>query len=271
MTWIIEGAAVLCLIYYGIIVVYSGMSTSFALFWPALALVLLVLAAGIHYYQRHQDTVPVWVTVGVTTAFSAAALVFIVVEVLIGLGALTSTKEAMNYVVVLGAKVNGREISNSLKKRLDKALKYAENNPNTVLVLSGGQGPGEDISEAQAMYEYLEFNGVPKEQLIMESRSTNTRENIVFSKEVIDQQEEWKRRLARENLQESYLERESTEDIKIAILTNGFHVFRAREIAKKQGIENVYMVAAPSDSVLLVHYWVREGFAVLKDKFIGAM
>lgn len=271
MTWIIEGAAVLCLIYYGIIVVYSGMSTSFALFWPALAFLLLLLAAALHYYHRHQDMVPVWVTVGVTTALSAAVLVFVVVGVLIGLGALTSTKEAMDYVIVLGAKVNGREVSNSLKKRLDKALKYAENNPNTLLVLSGGQGVGEDISEAQAMYEYLEFNGVAREQLIMEKRSTNTKENIIFSKEVIDRQEEWKISMARENLQDSYYERNRRSDIKIGVLTNSFHVLRAKEIAKKQGIENVYGIAAPCDKVLLVHYWVRECFAVLKDKFIGAM
>lgn len=271
MTWIIEGAAVLCLIYYGIIVIYSGMSTSFALFWPVLALVLALIAVAIHYYHRHQDAVPVWVTVGAVTMVSTAMLIFVVVELLIGLGALTSTKQAMDYVVVLGAKVNGRELSNSLKKRLDKALKYAENNPNTMLVLSGGMGPGEAVSEAQAMYDYLEFNGVPKEQLLMEDKSTNTKENIIFSKAVIEGQEAWKTTMARMNLKDSYRERDENDDIKIGIITNSFHVFRAKEIAKKQGMTNVYGIAAPSDTILLVHYCVRECFAVLKDKFIGAM
>lgn len=65
---------------------------------------------------------------------------FVAVELLIGWSAVTSTRRAAEYVIVLGAKVRGSELSNSLKKRLDKALEYAENNPNTVLVLSGGKG-----------------------------------------------------------------------------------------------------------------------------------
>ncbi|MEF9954018.1 MAG: YdcF family protein [Clostridium sp.] len=271
MTWILEGTAALCLIYYGIIVCYSGMSTSFALVWPTLAIILAVLAMIIHCYHKYQDVIPVWITVGMLTAVTGITTVFVVVGLLIGLGAMTSTKQPMDYVVVLGAKVKGRELSNSLKKRLDKALEYAENNPNTMLVLSGGQGPGEDISEAQAMYDYLEFNGVAQEQLLQENQSTNTEENIRFSKDVIEQQELWKMTVARQNLRSSYRERAEGDHIKIGILTNSFHVFRAKEIAKKQGMNGVYGIAAPSDKVLLIHYWVRECFAVLKDKFIGAM
>ena len=59
-----------------------------------------------------------------------------------------------DYVIVLGARVRGAKISNSLKQRLDRAIEYSEEYPNTVLVLSGGKGPGEEISEARAMYEY---------------------------------------------------------------------------------------------------------------------
>lgn len=271
MTWILEGAAILCLLYYGIIAVYSGISTSFALFWPILSIALVLFSAGLHYYNRHQDAVPVWLSVGTMTAVSAAAAVFIVVGLLIALGALTSTNKAVDYVVVLGAKVNGTQPSNSLKKRLDKAVKYAENNPNTMLVLSGGKGEGESISEAQAMYEYLEFNGVAREQLLMEGKSANTTENIIFSKAVIEKQEKWKTMMAKQNLQDNYRERSAGDEIKIGILTNNFHVFRAKEIAKKQGMKNVYGISAPSDKVLSLHFWIRECFAVMKDKFMGNM
>lgn len=271
MTWILQGAAVLCLIYYGIIVVYSGLSTSFALFWPVMSVVLVLCSAALIFYRRHQELVPVWMTVAATTAVSAIVAVFIVVELLICLGALTSTNKAVDYVVVLGTKVNGNELSNSLKKRLDKALKYAENNPNTMLVLSGGQGSDEEMSEAQAMYDYLAFNGVAKEQLLTENRSRNTKENILFSKEVIERQEEWKVAVAKLNLKENYVGRSESDDIKIGVLTNNFHVFRAKEIARKQGMKNVYGISAPSDGLMALHFWVRECFAVLKDKFMGNM
>lgn len=271
MTWILEGAAILCLIYYGIIAVYSGLSTSFALFWPVMSVAFLCSAAVLHYYHRHQDIIPVWLTVSVTTAVSAVFAIFVVVELLIALGALTATSQAVDYVVVLGAKVNGKEPSNSLKKRLDKALEYAENNPNTMLVLSGGQGPDEDMSEARVMYDYLEFNGVAREQLLMETQSANTTENIIFSGELIAEQEKWKVMMAKLNLQDNYVGRSAGDDIRIGILTNSFHVFRAKEIAKKQGMKNVYGISAPSDRVLALHFWVRECFAVLKDKFMGNM
>lgn len=270
MTWILEGTAVFCLLYYGIIVMYSGFGTSFALFWPILAIILAASAGLLHYYYRHPGQIPQWVTVSAATVVSALLAVFILVELLIGLGALTSTKHAVDYVIVLGAKVNGEQISSSLKKRLDKAVKYAENNPNTMLVLSGGQGEGENISEAEAMYDYLVFNGVPKSQLLVERESSNTKENIIFSKEIINRHEKWKMAAARQSLEDSFQEPDYN-DVKIAVLTNNFHVYRAKEIAKKQGLGDVYGISASCDMILAPHYWVRECFAVLKDKFMGAM
>lgn len=194
---------------------------------------------------------------------------FVAVELLIGWSAVTSTRRAAEYVIVLGAKVRGSELSNSLKKRLDKALEYAENNPNTVLVLSGGKGEGEDISEAEAMYDYLQYNGIPESQLLLEEQSVNTVQNIVFSKKVIDYQEKYKAMEARESLLDSYKER--SDSVKIAVLTSNYHVFRAKSIARKQGIYNISGIAAPGDPVLAIHMWVRECFAVLKDKFMGKM
>ena len=269
MTWILEGAAVLCLLYYGIIALYSGLSTSFALFWPSMAVVFALLAAGLHYYNKHPQSVPHWLPVSVATFCTACAVIFVAVELMIGWSAIASSRRAAEYVIVLGAKVRGSEVSNSLKKRLDRALHYAENNPNTVLVLSGGQGAGEDISEARAMYDYLQYNGIPESQLLLEEQSVNTVQNIVYSKKVIDYQEKYKAMAAKESLMDSY--RERSDSVKIAVLTSNYHVFRAKSIAKKQGIYNVSGIAAPGDPVLAIHMWVREGFAVLKDKFMGKM
>ena len=132
--------------------------------------IFVLLAAGLHYYHRHPQSVPS-VAGGIDChILHSMPCHFVAVELLIGWSAVTSTRRAAEYVIVLGAKVRGSELSNSLKKRLDKALEYAENNPNTVLVLSGGKGEGEDISEAEAMYDYLQYNGIPESQLLLEEQ-----------------------------------------------------------------------------------------------------
>lgn len=273
MTVILEAAAGLCLLYYGGIVLSTGFSVSFSLFWPFCAALFGFLAAGRHYYLNHREEIPVWPLVSAVTVLGAAAAVIAVVLVLIGTGILTSTKKSMDYVIVLGAKVNGTEPSNSLKKRLDRAIDYAENNPNTFLVLSGGQGKDEEIAEAEVMYEYLRYNGVPETQLLLETRSTNTRENIRYSLEVIRSQEQWKERVFQQIFKEvgenAYAPGDELDSIHIGILTSDFHLFRAKAIAKKQGGRNVYGISAPSDPLLIPNLWLRECFAILKDKFMG--
>lgn len=108
------------------------------------------------------------------------------------MGAASSDEQNLDYVIVLGAKVKEEGISKSLKARLDKAIEYSQDNPGTVLILSGGQGPDEPVSEAKAMFEYLSYNGVPKDKMVLETFSTSTVENIAYSKVLIDKLEEEK-------------------------------------------------------------------------------
>ena len=88
-------------------------------------------------------------------------------------------------VIVLGAAVHGKTPSLTLKKRLDKAVEYHAQNPNAVIVVSGGQGAQEDISEAEAMKIYLIENGVKSDKIIKEENATSTYENFKFSKEIL--------------------------------------------------------------------------------------
>ena len=94
-------------------------------------------------------------------------------------------QENLDYIIVLGAHVNGTRLSKALLERARRALEYLEKNPGTKAVLSGGQGEGESISEAQAMSIYLQEHGISSDRLIMEDRSTNTKENLDFSLEKI--------------------------------------------------------------------------------------
>ena len=125
MNWILEAAAGLCLLYYGALVAFMGFSFSFSLFWPLCAAVLGLFAVGRRYYAGHREQISVWAAVAAVTTAGAVLAVLLTASDLIVTGILTSTKNSMDYVIVLGAKVEGREPSRTLKKRLDQAIEYA--------------------------------------------------------------------------------------------------------------------------------------------------
>ncbi len=165
-------------------------------------------------------------------------------------------------------------ISNSLRARLDKAIEYSRKNPGTTFILSGGQSPGEPLAEAQVMYDYLLYNGVPAQQMVMETVSTSTVENIAYSKVMIDGIEERRRQEMQSKgpaVAPGPFLRVEEKPIQTGVITSSYHLFRAKETAEKWGIDNVHGIAAKSDWILLPHFCVRECLAILKDKLMGNM
>ena len=153
----------------------------------------------------------------------------------------------VDAVIVLGAGVNGETPSAALWSRIRAAEAYLEARPDIPVVLSGGQGAGEDISEAEAMRRALwTANEAENARLLLEERSTNTAENFRFSKEL---------------LEERGLD---TETAVVAVVTNDFHCFRAHMIAQKQGLRTVDVPAELPWWWLTANYYVREAFAVVK-------
>jgi len=75
-------------------------------------------------------------------------------------------------MVILGCQVKPWGPSILLQDRLDKALDYLEEHPDVQVVVSGGQGPDEPTTEAQAMYDYLVEYGVEPERIWQEDQST---------------------------------------------------------------------------------------------------
>ncbi|WP_143320873.1 YdcF family protein [Clostridium sp. HBUAS56010] len=272
--WILWLIAVFCVIYYVIIVMYSGLTTSFSLVWLVLAAVCVMLRLGWDGYLKHKDRVPLWLPVSVLTVCGTGLFVFVIVEVLVFTGVAARDTSRLDYVIVLGARVKEDGISKSLKKRLDKAIDYLEDNPGTILVLSGAKGEDEPVSEAEAMRDYLVFNGVPEEQLILEMRSYSTVENIAYSRVAILEDQEARKS---ENQRDPVIMEPGTYElvpdkpVKIGVLTSDFHVFRAQQIAKKWGFEDIYGISSDSDPVLFVHFCIRECAAILKDKLVGNM
>ena len=155
-----------------------------------------------------------------------------------------------DYLIVLGAGVNGNVPSLSLSDRLNAAWRYLQENPNTVAIVSGGQGEGENITEAEAMRRWLENAGLPPERIILEPRATTTEENIAYSLEILRQRGE--------------------EDSRIAIASSEYHLFRAKCIARAQGIAEPLGVAGKTSyPVLRLNYFLREAAAVAYMRLFG--
>lgn len=248
INFIILAIGVFSLIYYGVIISYSGTGSSFSWFWLLTGTLCIGLFVIIGCMIRKNILLPQPVRYIVTFLVLAGVCIFLFIESLILYHANRDAEPDMDYLIVLGAQIRGTRITNSLKKRLNASEIYLKTNSDTLVIVSGGQGPGEDISEAEAMKKYLMDNGIAEERILVEDRSTNTVENIKYSKKLIVE-----------------------EDAKVALVTNGFHVFRSVSIAKKQGLENIQGLSAPSDPILLISYYVREALGVIKDFAFGNM
>ena len=143
-------------------------------------------------------------------------------------------------VVILGCQVKNGGPSKMLRRRLDAAYEYLSAHEDVCVVVSGGQGDDEAISEALCMKEYLTGKGIAPERIYMEDKSTTTEENLRFSEKIIE---------------------ENGLCPRITIVTDGFHQLRARMIAGKLGMET-WHISAKTAAWLLPTYWVREWFGV---------
>lgn len=183
--------------------------------------------------------------------FIICSLFFIAVEALIIADPITHGKQQagkVDTVIVLGCGIwpDGRPTL-ALAMRLNKAIEYYEENPHVNIIVSGGQGPNEPYPEALAMKEYLINHGIPDEKIIKEDKSTSTRENFEYSRRLM-------------NISDDKIE-------KIVFITNDFHVFRARILARRFGFE-AYAIAAPTPSVIILNSYLREFFAFVKSMLV---
>ncbi|AMC36776.1 YdcF family protein [Janthinobacterium sp. B9-8] len=158
-------------------------------------------------------------------------------------------KHQPSSLIVLGSGLDGTQPSPMLRARLDTALIYAAQYPKAQIVVSGGQGFSEEISEADAMQRYLLAHGIAPQRILQEDQSTSTEENLLFSY-----------RLLKAKAAEPVL-----------IVTNDFHALRASKIAKKQGFPLVDLASAPTPLPIRYNAWLREYFAFASSWVLGEL
>ena len=178
------------------------------------------------------------VGVGIITGLVMATVISVLI-----IRAATTRPSGDETLIVLGCQVKGISPSLMLTERLNAAKKYMEEHEDSVCILSGGQGEDEGISEALCMYNYLTDHGIDKDRLIMEDKSTSTRENLKFSMDIIN---------------------ERGLDTNVAIVTNEFHEYRAFKIAEKLGIKPK-AVPARTHWWLFMTYFMREWYGVIYE------
>ena len=168
----------------------------------------------------------------------------IAVEIPIIKNARTDAEPRADYLIVLGAGVNGHVPSLSLHNRLTAAQDYLESYPDAVAIVTGGQGPGEDSTEAEVMTAWLISRGIAPERVVQEPLATSTEENLRYSMEIIRGRGE--------------------EDPRIAIVSSEYHLYRAKCMAQNLGVADPVGVAGRTTyPVLKINYFLREAFAVL--------
>ncbi len=168
---------------------------------------------------------------------------FIAVEVPIVKNARTDPDPGREYLIVLGAAVHGENPSLAMVHRVEGAQAYLEQYPDSIAIVSGGQGDGEAVSEAQAMYKLLTEGGIAPERIIMEDKSTSTTENLENSFAII-------RAMGGE------------PDGNTAIVSSPYHLFRAKSMAALQGVTAAGVAAPAGYPLTTLNYFIREAFGV---------
>ncbi|WP_081604074.1 YdcF family protein [Paenibacillus shenyangensis] len=184
------------------------------------------------------------------TVFSLFLLSFIICEALVlsQFDRDDSNSSHNPYVLILGSGLKeGDQLPVTLRQRVDTGLVYWQQHRDSKIIVSGGQGVDETVPEAVAMRDYLLKQGVPPGAILLESRSTSTYENLLFSQKVIDAD--------RDTASGTY---------NAIIVTSNYHMYRARYIAEHLGYTAYDGISSPSPLRLIPVSVLREYLAMIK-------
>lgn len=198
----------------------------------------------IKFCKKHYETKKGKILLG--TCFTVLTVGIVCFSLALGsvIGSAETDADNQETIIVLGCSV----YSYTLKCRVNAAYDYLENNPDSVAVLSGGQGPNEHISEAQGMYDMLTEKGISADRLYLEDKSVNTDSNIENSVKVIEEN----------NLSKD-----------VAVVSSDYHLKRAKMICEKNGLKNVHTINAPSTYYDKPTFYLREVMGVAKEFIFG--
>ncbi|MDR2209606.1 MAG: YdcF family protein [Azoarcus sp.] len=228
------------LLIIGIVLFINVFILSFVANFHAGLVVLGLLSVSLILYALFFDKIPGRVHL-ITVIMCLIPILFMVFLGIYG-NASNSTYDE-NVVIALGAGIRGDQVRGTLARRLDAVVQYHKKNPKAVIIVCGGQGPQETITEALAMERYLVARGVPEDKILKEDKSTTTLENFMFARVILNN-----------HFPHGYTS---------VLITNDFHIFRSLRLARHAGI-NPNHFGAPTDWYLMPVNYLREVLAVGK-------
>lgn len=244
-TYAILALSILFLLYFTLLTLSYGLF-NIVFSWTFLCMGICLFAIGA-WELKHNKTLLSYLPRLPRILFTIVCLVcfvfFCIVEGNLLYTGTHVSKEQGNTLIVLGAQLNGDKISRLLRYRLDAALAFHETYPNTTIIVSGGKGANESVSEASAMKNYLVAHGIKESMIIEEDQSRNTAENFAFSKKLLK------------------------NDTHVSVISNDFHMYRARYLCEESGL-TCSLYPAKSDIDLAPNFYFREFFGVVKDQYL---
>ena len=235
---------VICVLYSAMVYMVGSGTLSYTIWLAGSAFfALCFFLAGKDRWKR----TPKVLRYGAIAVITAVAAVFLVCFIAIFSHFTDKGEENLDYIIVLGAQMRSTGPSVIYRYRLEKAAEYLGENGDTICITTGAQGANETVSEGKGGRDYLISKGMAPERIIAEEKSLDTDDNITNALAMIEEREG------------------STANLRIGIVTNGFHVFRGVHIARKLTDAEICGIAAYMEPQYIPNNVVRECFGILRD------
>lgn len=233
-------------VYFISVSIHSSRIDAFNTVMILMGLWWIMISIKINKIYGMLKRLPRFIKIGMRLCLLFFAFSFIIIESVIIYNMRTTPPFEADYVMVLGCQVNGSIPSIPLLRRVTMAISYLKENKSTHAVVTGGKGPGENISEAEAMKRILIRHGIDEKRIFEENQSKSTMENFKYAHELY-----------------------GLLDKNIVVVSSDYHIYRALSMAKKLQYKNIHGLPSRSQFSVLPAYLLREYAAVVYYLLLG--
>ena len=236
-----------CVGYYVVLTSTTGYSKTATAFWMFFASLFGILFFLGKIFEVRDIHPPKPFRIFIWACFVTGVIVFSYIEGMVIYHSNSAPSPGAEYMIVLGAQVNGHNPSDSLQRRLDRAAEYAKENPNIQVIVTGGRTGGQKYTEARVMNDYLVKKGINESRIYMEGKAKDTNQNIDYSKKIVGE----------------------GNNPKIIIVTNGYHIYRSILLCRKAGLTHVEGLGVSTPMGMHLSSYGREAAALAKEYIMG--
>ena len=223
---------------YGLIMFSE--SLLYGVMWLSIGFVELCIASFSLYLKKTRPKL--------AAVLSALVVVWLAVQVVLSgvimAGSLSFNTAKADKVIVLGYALKDNRATDTLFNRISEAYEYAEDNPDSKLIVTGGVTGKNDKSEAEVMKSILVSYGIDSIRVFEEDQAKSTIENMRFCQDFI------------------------AKDDKVVVITSNYHCLRAKTLAKKMGY-SVKTIGASAPLKLLMNQLFLEKISLIQILLFG--